>query len=101
MKMLTRQGHLIEEQGMAYMGNIGPNNPRTLAPCALTSDLLSWRDRAQREVALRDHSGSAGEYNRALIPSRARRADVYELGALARRASSILISSIARSVAAP
>jgi hypothetical protein len=27
MKMLTRQGYLVEEQGMTYLADIGPDNP--------------------------------------------------------------------------
>ena len=34
MKMLTRVGYLVEEQGMTYLADIGPDNPLKLLQAA-------------------------------------------------------------------
>jgi hypothetical protein len=65
MKMLTRQGYLIEQQGMIYLADIGPDNPLKPLQAAACTYRIAFGPRAGqkvlslRTVAGRDEKASA------------------------------------------
>jgi hypothetical protein len=50
LRLLTRQGHLVEEQGMTYMADIGPDNPLTALQAASCSYRIAFGPRAGQKV---------------------------------------------------
>ena len=66
LKMLTRQGYLVEEQGMTYLADIDPDNPLTPLQAASCSYRIALGPRAGhkvlslRTVPGRDDKATAG-----------------------------------------
>ena len=50
LRLLTRQGHLVEEQGMSYMADIGPDNPLTPLQAASCTYRIAFGPRAGQKV---------------------------------------------------
>lgn len=50
MKMLTRQGHLVEEQGMTYLAEIGADSPLRSLQAASTTYRIAFGPRAGQKV---------------------------------------------------
>jgi hypothetical protein len=50
MKMLTRQGYLVEEQGMTYLADIGPDNPLKALQAAACTYRIAFGPRAGQKV---------------------------------------------------
>ena len=66
LKMLTRQGYLVEEQGMTYMADVDPDNPLRSLQAASCTYRIAFGPRAGqkvltlRTVAGRDEKTTAG-----------------------------------------
>jgi ribosomal protein S27E len=50
LRLLTRQGHLVEEQGMTYLADIGPDNPLTPLQAASCTYRIAFGPRAGQKV---------------------------------------------------
>jgi len=50
MKMLTRQGYLVEEQGMTYLADIGADNPLKALQAASCTYRIAFGPRAGQKV---------------------------------------------------
>ena len=50
MKMLTRQGHLVEEQGMTYLADIGADSPLRSLQAASCTYRIAFGPRAGQKV---------------------------------------------------
>jgi hypothetical protein len=61
MKFLTRKGYLIEEQGMTYWADIGPETNRRPAP----TELRWGPGQARRLLSFQDHLDTRAATDRA------------------------------------
>ena len=52
LRLLTRQGHLIEEQGMTYLADIGPDSPLSPLQAASCGQKTEVRSRAKTKRGL-------------------------------------------------
>jgi len=67
MKMLTRQGHLVEEQGMTYIADMDTDNPLVSLQAAACSYRIALGPRAgQKVLSLRTVAGRDEKNTRAL-----------------------------------
>ena len=58
LKMLTRSGHLVEEQGMTYMADIDPDDPlRSLQAASCTYRIALGPRAGQKVLSLRTVAG--------------------------------------------
>jgi hypothetical protein len=71
MKMLTRLGYLVEEQGVSYMADIDPDNPlRSLQAASCTYRIAFGPRAGQKVLTLRTVAGGTRKPRRPCAPMR-------------------------------